>query len=333
MTDSDGNEHPPRLVSSTGPDPLPVQSRSDADDPDDPDDPDDADLVDGNLLDRDLLDGDGMDLLDGDDGDLLDDVIEFVVADEPHADLDFLLVPLLTEAERQMRSIRRPLDAEMCASELLGMLEQGAPDDSTLAEREADTLNLATRLAQHAMDQDSPSGLAMLRTLSVIGPPQSRALAQDAAARMVEAGFRDRAWAPALGRPDLGRSWRFRDPEGTQESVTVVFRYGTREHTLTALIDHELGGGVKDCWIGEDPDGVLAETRQVLAAEGIEVEFVPIEQARATLRSALAQPECPTTPDEIEDVAMCRALLRSRVALLVNGPTDGGASTPGTLVG
>jgi hypothetical protein len=279
-----------------------------------------------------------------------DDLIEVVFADGPDGadvedgadvDLEFLLVPLLIEAERQMRSIRRPLDAELWASELLGMLELGAPDDSTPEERDAVRLNLATRLAEYAMDQDSLSGLAMLRTLSVIGPGPSRELAAGAAARLAAGGLRDRAWVPSLGRPDVGRCWRFADPDGHQESVTVVFRYGKREHALTVLIDHDLGGGVKDCWIGENPAGMLAETRAALAADGIEVEVIAVEEATDALRTALTRPECPETPDEIEDVAMCRALLRSRVNLLVTGPNTGPntgptgspGTPPGTLVG
>lgn len=249
-----------------------------------------------------------------------DEVLEVDLGDEAEIDLEFLLVPLLTEAERQMRSIRRPLDAEMWASELLGMLELGAPDERTPEEREAVTLNLAIRLAEHAIDQDSLSGLAMLRTLSVIGPPESRELARNAATRMSEGGFRDRVWVSVLSRPDVERCWGFRDQEGSQESVTVVFRYGKRQHTLTVLIDHDLGGGVKDCWISEDPDAVLAETRAALESEGIEVEVLPMEQARDTLQAALTHPECPATPDEIEDIAMTRALLRARVELLTNGP-------------
>jgi len=292
-----------RLVSSTGPDPL-LDTR--------------PNRALGNGLEAGLFE---------------DESGEFVLGEglEVEADLDFLLVPLLTEAGRQMRSIRRAIDAEMWASELLGMLELGAPEDSTTQEREAVTLNLATRLAEYAEDQDSPSGLAILRTLCVIGPKESRALARDAATRMAESGFRDRAWVPTLGRPEARRSWRFRDPEGHQESLTVVFRYGKREHTLTVLIDHELGGGVKDCWVGEDPDGVLIETRAVLVPEGIEVEFIPIDQATQTLRTALTRPECPETPDEIEDIAMCRALLQARVELL--GPAGALRSTPGTLEG
>ena len=89
----------------------------------------------------------------------------------------------------------------------------------------------------------------------------------------------------------------------------MVFRYGKREHTLTVLI----------------------ETRAVLVPEGIEVEFIPIDQATQTLRTALTRPECPETPDEIEDIAMCRALLQSRVELL--GPAGALRSTPGTLEG
>lgn len=271
--------------------------------------------------------------LDGEAGAELDDeLLELILAgddaDGAGPDLDFLLVPLMVEAERQMRSVRRALDAEMWASELLGMLELGAPDGSTAEERAAVTLNLATRLVEYAVEQGTLSGLAMLRTLSVIGPAASRAEAADGAARMVEAGLHDRAWAASLGRPVVGRSWRFRDPDGSQESVTVVFGYGRREHALTVLIDHRLGGGVQDCWIGEDPDGVLAEARAALAGDGIEVEFIPAEQVRDTLRAALARPECPQTPEEVEDVAMCRALLQARVDLLVST-----GSTPGTLEG
>jgi hypothetical protein len=244
-----------------------------------------------------------------------DELIELVLGDVPGGDLEFLLVPLLTEAERQMRSIRRPLDAEMWATELLGMLDLGAPDESTPEEREAVTLNLATRLVEYAVEQNSLSGLAMLRTLSVIGPQESRLLARKAASRT---GLRDRSWAAAVGRPDVRRCWRFRDAEGIQESVTVVFGYGTREHTLTVLIDQELGGGVKDCWISEDPDGVLAETRAALEPDDIEIEFISAGQARTSLQNAVGRAECPQTPDEVEDLALCRAFLQARVDLLIS---------------
>jgi hypothetical protein len=239
---------------------------------------------------------------------------ELVLGDVPGGDLEFLLVPLLGEAERQMRSIRRPFDAELWASELLGMLDLGAPEGSTAEEREAVTLNLATRLIEYAVEQNSLSGLAMLRTLSVIGPPQSRTLAQQEAAR---SGLRDRAWAATVGRPDVRRSWRFRDPAGIQESVTVVFGYGKREHALTVLIDQELGGGVKHCWISDDPDGVLAEARAALEPDDIEVELISAGQARTVLETALTRPECPQSPEEIEDLAMCRAFLQARVDLLI----------------
>jgi hypothetical protein len=129
-----------------------------------------------------------------------------------------------------MRSIRRPLDAEMWASELLGMLELGAPADSTAQEREAVTLNLATRLVEHAIDQNSPSGLAVLRTLSVIGPQQSRTLARDAADRAAESGIRDRTWVATLGQPEVRRCWRFRDPDGAQDLCA-----GADAHTIADM--------------------------------------------------------------------------------------------------
>ena len=246
-----------------------------------------------------------------------DDVIDLLFSEAPDSDLDFLLIPLFTEAERQMRSIERPLDAEMWASELLGMLELDASEESTAEEKAEATLNLATRLSEFAVDQESPSGLAVLRTLSVIAPPEARPFAQESATQMVADGLHDQPWVSSLGRPTVGRCWRLRDPEGAQESVTVVFAYGRQEHTLTVLIDHTLGGGVKDCWIGEDPDALLAETRAGLASSGIEIEVVGLDEVTPSLQQALSLPECPQTSDEREDLALGRAIMHARVEHLL----------------
>lgn len=248
----------------------------------------------------------------------MDDLVDLLLEDETvnEPDLEFLLVPLLTEAEQQMVGIERPLDAEMWASELLGMLELGDPDLSA-EDRTTLTVNLATRLVEHGLELGTATGLAMLRALSVIGPESSRKLARTGARQMLDDGLPDTDWAARVGRPEVGRCWRFADPEGTQESLTITFGYGESGHTLTVLVDHQLGGGVKDCWIGEDPDAVLAESRTALADQGITIEFVPLEQIRSTLLTALSRPECPRTPDEAEDVALSRALLRARSELLL----------------
>ena len=42
---------------------------------------------------------------------------------------------------------------------------------------------------------------------------------------------------------------RYHDVFGEQESVGAVFDYNNRDHAMMVLIDHSLGGGVKDGWL------------------------------------------------------------------------------------
>src|SRR5674476_1638788 len=53
------------------------------------------------------------------------------------------------------------------------------------------------------------------------------------------------------GRPEMLRAWRYGDVFGAQSSVGVLFDYRGREHVVMVLVDHLLGGGVKDCWVSE----------------------------------------------------------------------------------
>jgi hypothetical protein len=38
---------------------------------------------------------------------------------------------------------------------------------------------------------------------------------------------------------------------GVQSPVGALFDYQGREHALMVLVDHQLGGGIKDCWVCE----------------------------------------------------------------------------------
>jgi len=230
-------------------------------------------------------------------------------------DVETLLRPLLLEAEQQMRKVRRSLDAEMWASELFGMVSLAMPDaDPT--DREDACLQVAALLVGHAGRVADSTGLAMARVLSRMGPEPSRAAAAQVAHRLAASGVKDRAWAAALGSPRLGRCWRYGDVDGRQEVVTASFRYGRLEHALSVLIDHDLGGGVKDCWLANEADAVLAQTLARVEPDPM-TEFTMVDWAQARLRieRAMRRPECPVDPDQVADVAMTRAVLLARLSI------------------
>jgi uncharacterized protein YbjT (DUF2867 family) len=102
---------------------------------------------------------------------------------------------------------------------------------------------------------------------------------------------------------------------GVQYSVGVLFDYQGREHALMVLVDHELGGGIKDCWVCEGR--AAKEMRNTVAAAMAgepETIFEDIDAGDVAelLGSALTNPRCPEQADQIEDVANHLYLVRAR---------------------
>jgi hypothetical protein len=229
---------------------------------------------------------------------------------------DAILTGLLESVEPDLRKIRHALDAEMWASTMLGVLDQAveafAEGDPAEA-RDAFVVQLVDLCERRA----TASTLAVVRALSAVLSGSLRALADETAARMSRSGVKERAWASRLGASTVGRCWHYGDLAGRQESVSVAFLEGRHGQVLTVLVDRDLGGGVKDVWAAEDPDDVWEHMRQVVGGDPLTiVEPISWQRARALLRAAVAAPECPEQPDQIEDVALHRALLHARLAKL-----------------
>ncbi len=162
----------------------------------------------------------------------------------------------------------------------------------------------------------TPEALGLLRVLGAIGSPELRTVATEAAERVIAHGVPDPDWATAIGSPTIGRCWHYSDVGGRQESVTVSFGYGSSEHALAVLIDHGRGGKIKDAWV-DDAEGLLDKTW--LAAENDPlIVFEPLEPADASerLAKAIAAGECPSKPDEADDLTAHRALLHARARYL-----------------
>jgi hypothetical protein len=200
--------------------------------------------------------------------------------------------------------------AELSGAEFLSTMREAAPDSDEVPE-------ILAGLIGHAEDTAKPEALAMLRVLAVLGPPEIQLSAAEAADRLVAAGLTDRPWVRELGTPpQVGPCFGFVDEFGAQEGITVTFTYGRKVHAFVVLIDHGLGGGVKDCYPTDRPDKIRAEYQKVAKRHVLDYHDYTPATARAILDRALAAPPCPVAPDQVEDVGNYLDLLRRRMALL-----------------
>jgi hypothetical protein len=201
-----------------------------------------------------------------------------------------------------------PLDAELSGAEFLALLAQGLdPEDMPAA---------LTALITDGEATGTPEALAMARTFAALAPEPVRTLACEAGDRLVASGLTDPKWARVLGKPTVGACFGYADAHGAQEGLAMTFSYGRKSHALVVLIDHDLGGGVKDCFVSDRPKSI--RSGYLKAAQQYHIpfrEYTP-EQARAIVEDALDREPCPVEPDQVEDVATNLALLRQRVELL-----------------
>jgi len=247
-------------------------------------------------------------------------------ADEPPEEPDIagLFAPVavedtfagvLTEATGVLGQIDDPVDAELWVSDLIGALAASAAGPDSLMDA------LAGSLVPAAEAASTPESLALLRVFAAVGSPALRAAAGQAAARLRARGLADPPWAAALGSPRVGECWHYADVGGRQESLTMTFSYGDRQHAVCVLLDHGRGGKIKDTWVAAAA-GLRAETEQA-AHDDPRVVFEIIDAAAAgrRLRYAIGAGECPEQPDEVDDVVAHRALLHARLELLLSPGT------------
>jgi hypothetical protein len=217
---------------------------------------------------------------------------------------------VLNEARQVLSHVRQPIDAELWGSDMIGALSGGD-------QAGADVMTeLARSLVPAVEMKATPEALGLLRVLGAIGSTELKATATAAAERLTVQGVPDPDWAATIGSPTIGKCWHYSDVGGRQESVTVSFGYGAAEHALSVLIDHGKGGKIKDAWV-DNAEGLLDKTWMAADNDPLIVfEAIEPADAAARLARAVAAGECPSKPDEADDLTAHRALLRARVHYL-----------------
>jgi len=175
---------------------------------------------------------------------------------------------------------------------------------------------LTGSLVPAAEAASTPEALALLRVFAAVGSPALRAAAGQAAERLHAHDVADPPWAGAIGAPRVGDCWHYADVGGRQESLTMTFAYGDRQHAVSVLIDHGRGGRIRDTWVTKGA-GLRADTEREAARDPLVVfEVIDAPTARLRLERAISAGECPEQPDQVDDVVAHRALLRARLDLL-----------------
>jgi hypothetical protein len=201
------------------------------------------------------------------------------------------------------------LSAELVGVEFLGLMRKLAPT-------EADMMALLVAMVREASDQCTPAALAMVRVLAAVGPADLRRELEEAAGQLIDAGVIDPPWLTGLGAPKPGTAFGYGDPLCEEETIAVTFSYGRKRHAIAVLIDHGLGGGVKDCFFTSEPNLLRSGYMDAAREAGLEFREYQPSEARAILEQALGHPTCPEVPVQAMNVDMYLGLLRSRVRLL-----------------
>lgn len=204
-----------------------------------------------------------------------------------------------------------PLDVELMVSALMGTWWNSLPG------QDAEQV-LGEGLVGYAGTRRTPASLSLLRTLALLlGTSERRAQAAQAADGLAAAGVAEPAWAATIGRVTTGQCWRLDDAYGDQSWVLCAFAYGDRPHGMLALVDHNLGGMIKDAFFTDDAEAALAMQRDEAAAGPLAIhrELAPTE-ARQLLEGSFAMTDMTWQPPVAEDFAAHRALALARVRSL-----------------
>lgn len=208
-----------------------------------------------------------------------------------------------------------PLRAELAVSALIGTVWSLASTGEHRALREG----LVRYLAEHP----GRPALTLLRAAASMGSSDERAAAGAAAEEMAAAGTAEPDWAGPVGRVACGPCLVYGDVFGDQESVVATFGYPDGDtHALVVLVDHNLGGIVKDMFCASRAERTLRAIRRANAADGpmSVLEEISAGQARARLERAFAACRAAWEPPVGDNARALWALANSRLAALPEGP-------------
>jgi hypothetical protein len=216
---------------------------------------------------------------------------------------------------RELLAVRSPLDAELIVSEILGSWYGRRADEGDVEEV------IGEALVDHAARAGTPAALALLTGMAYLGTTRQAAKSERAALELMDRGVARPGWADRVGMVAAAECYASRDVYGDQDSVICTFTYGGEErHALVILVDHNMGGMVRDAWVSSQVDRLLEHCR-VEGRENSLMRFEPLapNTTRALLEAALAVTHDAVDPPVNETFGSYHAFVRARVRALPPG--------------
>jgi hypothetical protein len=242
----------------------------------------------------------------------------------PELESEDLLADLGEAMEPALAGKGDPFLAEAAVLDLLALLTAYVPMDEAFTDSPAFGAKVI-ELIGLAEKEATPAALALLRTVAVHGPQETRTAAAAAADGLVAGGLSELPFTEVLGRPAPHECFSYGDAFGEQEAIALTFAYGRKKHAVCVLVDHGLGGGVKDCWITDKATDLKKRYRS-MGGEGLAFyEDLPLADGLTRLQAALAADPCPEQVDQVRDTETYLPILRQRVALVAESVAAGSA--------
>jgi hypothetical protein len=216
---------------------------------------------------------------------------------------------------RELLAVRSPLDAELIVSEILGSWYGQRADEGDVEEV------IGEALVGHAARAGTPAALALLTGMAYLGTTRQAAKAERAALGLMDRGVARPGWADRVGMVAPAECHVSRDVYGDQDSLVCTYTYGGEErHALVILVDHNMGGMVRDAWVSSQVDRLLEHCR-VEGRDNPLMRFEPLAPAatRALLETALDVTHAADDPPISETFASYHAFVRARVRALPPG--------------
>jgi hypothetical protein len=242
----------------------------------------------------------------------------------PELDSADLLADLGGAMEPALTGQGDPFLAEAVAIDLLALLRAYVPAEEAFTDSPAYAAKVI-ELIGFAEKEATPAALALLRTIAVHGPQETRSAATVAADGLVAGGLAELPFTEVVGRPTPQECFSYGDDFGAQESIALTFGYGRKKHAICVLIDYGLGGGVKDCWITERATDIKKRYMSMGGRGMAFYEDLSLADGLIKLQAALAADPCPEQADQVRDTEAYLPMLRQRVALVAESVAAGSA--------
>lgn len=232
----------------------------------------------------------------------------------------------LTGALRAAVDSNEPLDLLALVSSLMAALE---PREAPLVANEPgapiEALTL-DELVQSFIEVDERETAAALIVIAAMSPDD--VLASRITRNL--SGHRHSLpdWLGKLAAAEPTTAVAVTDPLGDAENIIIGVRLTDEDHlSIVVLIDHNLGGAVKDAFVLPTPiEDLLPRMRDIGGVDGLQVEPLGLAEARAKVGEALDTAAELELPIESDSWPACRSLLEWILRMLPEGGSrdDGG---------